>query len=50
MESKRKRKASEKLLDDDENEKKVSKITSKTIDKKLGKCAVWSMIPNETVA
>lgn len=49
MESKRKRKASEKLVDDDENEKKVSKITSKTIDKKLGKYAVWSMIPNEIV-
>lgn len=36
MESKRKRKASEKLHDDDENETKVSKITSKSIDKKLG--------------
>lgn len=36
MESKRKRKASEKLNEDDENEKKMSKITSKAIDKKLG--------------
>lgn len=36
MGSKRKRKASEKLDDDDENEKKVSKVTSQAIDKKLG--------------
>lgn len=37
METKRKRKAAEKLHEDDENETKVSKITSKAIDKKLGK-------------
>lgn len=44
METKRKRKASEKLDDDDENEKKVSKITSKAIDKKLGMYTMYYVV------
>lgn len=36
MAPKRKRKASDKLDEDGENDQKVSKIASKTIDEKLG--------------
>lgn len=49
MKTKRKRKASENLDDDDENDKEISEITSKSIDKKFGKYTMCYFTPNETV-
>lgn len=42
-------KASENSDDDDENEKEISEIISKSIDKKLGKYTMCYFTPNETV-
>lgn len=51
MKTKRKRKASENLDDDDEKDKEISEITSKShhFHKKFGKYVMCYFTPNETV-